>query len=140
MEPQNSALCYEMLDLALPRTPIPRWHLDTPVAGAPCERIGLGRFRLRGWMLPNGTCRLGIAVRANGLTRAYPLNEQRGDVILKVLQLDPADHPELFCGFDLALPEVREFDIGLDLDGTLVWLKRLRLVQPIGATGGGAPR
>ena len=124
MEP-NSAPLFEVVDLPKPGLAVPNWFLDTPTGGIPSERVDLAHFRLRGWVLPGSARRTGVAVRADGVTRAYELNEHRGDVMMKLLDMLPAEHPDLLFGFDLKVRECDQFDIGLDLDGRLVWLKRL---------------
>lgn len=137
MEPQDSTHCYEFLDLPA-KYPVPRWHLDMPVYAGRCESTGAGLLHLRGWILPDGERwkrYVGVSIRLNGITRAYPLNEQRGDVVAKLLNLEPRDYPDLRCGFNLNLREVAELEFGLDLDGVLVWLKHLRRTG--GTTGPG---
>lgn len=124
VEPE-SAPRFGIEDLPSGGTTMPDWFLDTPQDGMPCDRIGHSHFRLRGWVLPGGARRTGVAIRVVGVTCAYALNEHRGDVMMKLLDMVPAEHPDFLCGFDLKLREVDEFDFGLDLDGQLVWLKRL---------------
>lgn len=134
----KSAPRFGVVDLPSSGTTMPNWFLDTPHDGIPCERIGHSHFRLRGWVLPGGARRTGVAIRAVGVTCAYALNEHRGDVMMKLLDMVPAEHPDLLFGFDLKLREVDEFDFGLDLDGQLVWLKRLRRLDGVSAAPGGS--
>lgn len=121
----KSALLFKVVDLPSAGIAIPEWFLDTPKDGIPSERIGQTHFRLRGWVFPGSARRTGMAVRADGVTRAYALNEHRGDVMMKRLDMVPAERPDFLCGFDVKLRECDQFDFGLDLDGRLVWLKRL---------------
>lgn len=129
---------FGMLDLPSDGKTIPSWFLDEPQDGIPCEGIGHSHFRLRGWVLPGCARRTGVAIRAAGVTCAYALNEHRGDVLIKLLQMVPAEHPDLVCGFDLKLRAVDEFDFGLDLDGQLRWLKRLRRLDGDSAAARGS--
>lgn len=133
----NSAPRFGIVNLPSGGMSLPKWFLDTPQDGIPYQRIGHSHFRLRGWVLPGGALRAGVAIRAVGVTRAYPLNEQRGDAMTKLLDLSPAENPDLLCGFDLKLREVDELDFGLDLDGKIVWLKRLRRLDGASAKAGG---
>ncbi len=110
-----------------------RWHLDTPNRNDPCQRLAPCHVRVRGWIAPDDgrleTRRLPmVAVRETGLTRSYRLNEWRGDVIKKVLGLTPSEHTDWTCGFDLAIQEFGQIEVGFDLEGSLTWVWQVRLL------------
>lgn len=123
---------YEIVALPKPLRPLPSWHLDLPAPLVPCETDGAGRLHIRGWIAPRDVVSeqgWGIAVRGQGVTRVYPLNRWRGDVLRKVLGLEPDQFPGRILGFDWYVAAHREFDFGLCLRGELSWLRRLRLVD-----------
>ena len=132
MQPGTDAIWYDVSRLTARTDSLPRWNLECPAVDQPCERLDGGRIRVRGWLVPPpeiDSTAAGIAIRVEGITRCYPLNRWRGDVIKKVLALDPERRPELMLGFDWALEEVSEFDFGLDLAGELRWVRRLHRRQ-----------
>ena len=70
-----------------------------------------------------------VAVRYGGLTRCYPLNTERGDVVIKILGATASGHPRLRCGFDLSIEIERELEFGFEVGGRLYWLHDFRLQE-----------
>ena len=106
-----------------------KWSLDSPRTGIPFESVEGGRFRIRGWVLADQGKPVHVAIRDGVLTRCYPLNELRADVVKQVLQSEPDGHPRLMCGFDLSFPVLPEITFGFESDATFWWLLKLRLAD-----------
>ena len=102
-----------------------RWTLDSPKSDDLFENAEGGKYKLRGWALALQGKRLSLAVRQYGVTRCYPFNKTRADVITKVLGEEPNGHPQLMCGFEYAWPFGAPVEFGLECNAQLVWLKVL---------------
>lgn len=100
-----------------------RWSIDSPKSDADLVDVADGSFRLRGWALGNADSRLYVAVRQNGLTRCYPMNQNRPDVVRGVLGEEPDNHSRLMCGFDYVLPLGSAVEVGFECDAQFAWLK-----------------
>lgn len=106
-----------------------KWALDFPKSAVAFESLQKTRFRLQGWTLDHNGAEVHVALRTGGLTRCYPLNTERPDVIRYVLAVEPGGHPWLMCGFDLEFPVAPEIEFGFEIDARFVWLLKLRLVD-----------
>lgn len=111
--------------LILDSSIILKWNLDSPKADNLFDHAEEGRFKIRGWALGVSGKTLHLAVRQNGVTRCYPFNKKRADVITKVLEAEPTGHPQLMCGFDYTLPSGAPVQFGFECNAQLVWLKVL---------------
>lgn len=100
-----------------------RWHLDTPRSDGTGDAFYCNALQIRGWALGVSGRRLHIAIRQNGLTRCYPLNENRNDVIRKILGEDPDEHAQLMCGFDYTFPISAPIEFGFECYAQFIWLK-----------------
>jgi SAM-dependent methyltransferase len=109
----------------LPAGGVWRWSIDSPRSDAELALGDDGTFRLRGWALGKSGSRLHVAMRQNGLTRCYPLNQNRPDVIRKILGEEPEGHARLMCGFDYAVPLGSAVEFGFECDAKFSWLKVL---------------
>lgn len=105
---------------------ITHWTLDTPRSMVPYETVEPGRFRLRGWAIAEGDLPVRVALRYGGVTRCYPLDTARGDVVRKILLQEPDGHPKLGCGFDLSIEAVSELEFGFEVDARFTWMYTLR--------------
>ena len=78
-----------------------RWCLDSPVNdfAVSDERVGQIGIKVRGWVLPNPKKNLSVVVLCGDEVISLPFNEERPDVIQKVLKESPSDHTLLRCGF-----------------------------------------
>jgi len=106
-----------------------KWSLDFPKSALAFESVKVGRFQLKGWALEDRGEQVHVALRSAGLTRCYPLNADRPDVIKHVLAAEPVGHPRLMCGFNLNFPVAPEIEFGFEIDARFVWLLKLRLVD-----------
>lgn len=122
---------FEIVRLKAPEVPgvSLKWSLDFPKSAVAFEPLQTTRFRLQGWTLDDNGAEVHVALRTAGLTRCYPLNRERPDVIRHVLAAEPDGHPSLMCGFDLAFPVAPEIEFGFEIDARFVWLLQLRLVE-----------
>ena len=71
-----------------------RWCLDSPVNdfAVSDERVGQIGIKVRGWVLPNPKKNLSVVVLCGDEVISLPFNEERPDVIQKVLKESPSDH------------------------------------------------
>lgn len=78
-----------------------RWCLDSPVNdfAVSDERVGEIGIKVRGWVLPNPDKNLSVVLLCGDDAILLPFNEDRPDVIEKVLKDEPTGHPHLKCGF-----------------------------------------
>lgn len=98
-----------------------RWNLESVKDGEACQRSGQ-RLLVTGWVWPTaGGHRVRLATRQNGVTRSYPLNVQRPDVV-QALQGEAPGAGSSYCGFRYKLQMDGEFEIGFEIDGWLFWL------------------
>lgn len=107
-------------------TQVTHWTLDTPQSLVPYEATDPLRFRLRGWALAEGDLPVRVALRYGDVTRCYPIDVHRGDVVSKILKQEPDGHPKLGCGFDLSVEAVPELEFGFEVDARFTWIYTLR--------------
>lgn len=103
------------------------WALDFPQAGA-APRITERGLYLQGWLLPiPGVAYGDLVVRVDGTAqetlRKLPFNNDRPDVVQRMLGEEPAAHPRLRCGFIAFLKDVpSRFSLGVIINGEISWL------------------
>jgi len=103
------------------------WVLDFPQAGIPA-RMNDAKLYVQGWLLvaPDVTGAQIVLRTANSGSEAIQFlafNNDRPDVIQRVLHQDPLNHAQLRCGFSAHIPALSgEFSIGLKLGDTTSWL------------------
>jgi len=109
---------------------IKMWVLDFPQTGA-AARVTQAGLHLQGWLLgASEVVPVAIVVRAKGedAVRTLPFNNDRPDVIERVLKEAPAGHAQLRCGFSAHLPGLpSQFALGVQLGERTVWLCEVRL-------------
>jgi len=78
-----------------------RWCLDYPVNdfAVSDERVGEIGIKVRGWVLPSPKKSLSVILLCGDEAISLPFNEERPDVIEKVLKDEPSGHTHLKCGF-----------------------------------------
>ncbi|WP_421132585.1 hypothetical protein [Alteromonas sp. A079] len=78
-----------------------RWCLDSPVNdfAVSNERVGEIGIKVRGWLLPNPRKNLAVVLLCGDEVISLTFNEERPDVIEKVLKDTPSGHHYLKCGF-----------------------------------------
>jgi hypothetical protein len=96
------------------------WSLDRICTDADMA----GQVLLKGWMLGRSNKALNVAVRFSGITKSYPLNEERSDVIENFKE-DHTAHLVLKCGFHYAVPVGVSIEIGVEYEANLYWLHTL---------------
>ena len=95
--------------LPLPEGSLQAWALDFPQQDK-APRITERGLYLQGWVLAHAGVRRGellarFTVGEQEVTRTIPFNNDRPDVIQRVLGMTPAGHPQLRCGFIAYLKE-----------------------------------
>lgn len=110
------------------------WALDFPQQDK-APRMSERGLYLQGWVLPHAGTQQGELVarfiaESEEVLRTIPFNNDRPDVIQRVLGTDPAGHPQLRCGFIAYLKDApRAFELGIKLDGETVWLCDVQLTE-----------
>jgi hypothetical protein len=107
-----------------------RWTLDAPLHERAVD-LACG-LRLQGWLLMRqaGGAAPELLMRlAGGEVSRHPLSSGRPDVIQRVLGAEPKDHPQLRCGFNVALPATAQpLELGFQLaDGRAFWAVAIEL-------------
>lgn len=112
------------------------WALDFPQTGA-AARVNERGLYLQGWLLaaPDVGCEaMLVRVAGEDAVRRVAFNNDRKDVIQRVLGQEPEGHPQLRCGFIAYLADVpAAFTLGVALGGDSVWLCDVRLQGEAGA-------
>lgn len=108
------------------------WALDFPVDGKE-PRLSERGLYLQGWVLEQaGAERGALLLRADGEIRTLAFNNERPDVIQRVLGVTPDAHPQKRCGVIAWLKDVpQKFEIGVTLDGVMHWLWQVTLFENI---------
>lgn len=99
---------------------VARWHLDS-VEFSPV----LGRFRVRGWLVdtePGPAAH--VIVRQGGKLSSFLPNEWRPDIADKFLGALSPEARNAWCGFFIDVPGTEGFDLGLERDAQVSWLRR----------------
>ena len=118
--------------LALDEPDISAWVLDFPQPGV-AARVTEAGLHLQGWLLAAaGVVRGPIVLRVQHdgteQVQALPFNNDRADVIQRVLGQAPAGHDQLRCGFSAHVPAVpTQFGLGVQLGERTVWLCEVTL-------------
>jgi len=76
---------------------------------------------LKGWFIPKRDQSINIALRYDGLTRSYPLNIERADLIDK----SPGIAQRSNFGFQYAVPKSTSIEIGIEHDMRLYWIETI---------------
>lgn len=98
-----------------------RWNLESVKDGTACLRSGQ-RLLVAGWVWPTaGGHTVRLATRQQGVTRSYPLNVQRPDVV-QAMQAEVPAAATNYCGFQYSVKAEAGFEIGFEIDGWLFWL------------------
>lgn len=100
---------------------IHRWNLESIHEGRRLQSAG-GHMMVSGWVVGKTPSAVHVATRQDGVTRCYPLNVERSDVIQVVLGENPSLPVSPICGFQYALESDSAFDIGFEVDGWIFWL------------------
>ncbi|MBI5429093.1 MAG: hypothetical protein HY938_01405 [Nitrosomonadales bacterium] len=98
-----------------------RWNLESIQEGSRLQ-TDEGRMVVSGWVVGNAPTAVHIATRQDGVTRCYPLNVERPDVVQAVLNERPSGSKNPICGFRHVLKSDTAFDIGFEVDGWIFWL------------------
>lgn len=118
--------------LPLDEPAIRTWVLDFPQDGAAARVTAAGLY-LQGWLLTAPGAVRGevmLRTRRDGAeqVQALPFNNDRPDVIQRVLGETPAGHAQLRCGFNAHVPGLpAEFGVGVCVDGRTTWLCEVNL-------------
>jgi len=97
------------------------WNLESIQAGSRLQTEA-GRMVVSGWVMGNAPSAVHIAMRQDGVTRCYPLNVERPDVVQALMNENPAGAMSRFCGFSYAMKSDTAFDIGFEVEGWIFWL------------------
>jgi hypothetical protein len=81
-----------------------------------------GEALLNGWFIPNGNERLNVALRYDGLTRSYPLNVNRPDLIGLLSEESVEKMEHLDFGFQYAVPKSSIIEIGIEHEMRIYWI------------------
>ena len=98
-----------------------RWNLESIQAGSRLQTEA-GRMVVSGWVMGNAPSAVHIAMRQDGVTRCYPLNVERPDVVQALMNENPTGAMSRFCGFSYAMKSDTAFDIGFEVEGWIFWL------------------
>ena len=118
--------------LPVAESAIQAWALDFPQA-AVSARISERGLYLQGWLLANPSVTRGdLIVRVDSDEGEQPrkllFNNDRPDVIQRVLGETPAAHPRLRCGFIAFLKDIpTRFSLGVTINGDVCWLCEVEL-------------
>ena len=98
-----------------------RWNLESLQEGKRLQAQD-GRMVVSGWVVGNTAARIHLATRQEGVTRCYPMNVERPDVVQALMNENPTCAMSQFCGFSYAMKSDTAFDIGFEVDGWIFWL------------------
>lgn len=98
-----------------------RWNLESLQEGVRFQAEE-GRMVVSGWVVGNTPAEVHIAIRQDGVTRCYPLNVERPDVVQVVMNENLSVPPSRFCGFRYVMKSDTSFDIGFEVEGWIFWL------------------
>jgi 2-polyprenyl-3-methyl-5-hydroxy-6-metoxy-1,4-benzoquinol methylase len=76
-----------------------KWHLERPHEETLRNFDGASDVEFSGWVLTNCNSPVRLVTRQNGINSFYDLNNNRPDVVRKVLKSSEENHPALRCGF-----------------------------------------
>lgn len=111
---------------------IQAWVLDFPQAGVPARVSDAGLY-VQGWLLTAaGVVGAQIVLRTGQadeeIVRPMAFNNDRPDVIQRVLRQEPVNHPQLRCGFSGYVAVLQgEFSVGVKLAEQTIWLCRVTM-------------
>lgn len=98
-----------------------RWSFDS-VRDDRIQRDEDARVIVSGWAWPKSPAEVRLAVRQDGITRSYPMNVERPDVVQALQGESGAGFGPPCCGFRYTVRGGNEFQIGFEVDGWLFWL------------------
>lgn len=104
-----------------------KWHLDWPNEKILLNYDGASDLEFRGWVLAKGDLPVRLAIRRDGVDQFYALNENRPDVIRKVLGSSQEDHPQTMCGFRHLISFSGHLDLGFEFKGKIQWLTEFNI-------------
>ncbi|MDY7005636.1 MAG: methyltransferase domain-containing protein [Cyanobacteriota bacterium] len=106
-----------------------KWHLDWPDEKSLRNYDGASDIEFRGWVLAKGDLSVRLATRCNGTINFYDLNENRPDVIRKILGSSQKNHPQVMCGFRQLICFSGDIDLGFEYKEreSIQWLTSFNL-------------
>jgi hypothetical protein len=101
---------------------IVQWNLDSLEPGT-TVRIETHKELpvVRGWVLGRRGRPIYVAIRQSGVSRCYPLNEERRDVVEALGLPTGAESRPIRLGFRFTLNSMEAFDFGFEIGGVLAW-------------------
>lgn len=105
------------------RNLVHRWSLDS-VQHDRIQQDEAARVIVSGWVWPKSAAEVRVAMRQEGVTRSYPMNVARPDVVQALQGECGAASGSSQCGFRYAVKRGTDFEIGFEVDGWLFWLYR----------------
>jgi hypothetical protein len=102
---------------------IVRWNLDSLEPGT-TVRIETQKELpvVRGWVLGRRGRPIYVAIKQAGVSRCYPLNEERGDVVEALGLPTGVESRPVRLGFRFTLNSMAAFDFGFEIGGVLAWV------------------
>ena len=100
-----------------------RWHLDFPLQGQTIDGSLLIHEGLlfQGWFLNESDSAISLVVLNGSDVIPLNLSRARPDVISKILEESPEDHPKLYCGFSQHIElKHSSFSIGVVKEGRFI--------------------
>ncbi|MBS0018667.1 MAG: methyltransferase domain-containing protein [Arthrospira sp. SH-MAG29] len=92
-----------------------KWNLDWPDERSLRNYDGKSAgIEFRGWVLAKGDLSVRLAIRYDGRINYYDLNENRLDVIRKVIGSSQKNHPKAMCGFRHKICFLGDLDLGFE--------------------------
>lgn len=100
-----------------------RWSIDSFRDGSMLQE-GAEHLVISGWVWPTSTAEVQLATRQGGVTRSYPMNVERPDVVQSLQVECDNGSASSVCGFKYTVLGGKDFEIGFEIDGWLFWLYR----------------
>lgn len=103
-----------------------RWYLDSPKQGATHSDAN-SCVHIRGWVLCDQVNSIQVVARTPNKTYYFNLSEARPDVVRRVLQQNPKNHPKLICGFNFEVNDWSDsLDIGFQTENKPTWAYNIK--------------
>lgn len=100
-----------------------RWSIDSFRDGSMLQE-GEEHLVISGWVWPTSAAEVQLATRQGGVTRSYPMNVERPDVVQSLQVECDNGSASSVCGFKYTVLGGKDFEIGFEIDGWLFWLYR----------------